>query len=438
LKNILIKLKQHPKYDTVISWGKLLSITGSAQIIIQTLSFASGILIIRLLTVQEYAFYTLANTMLGMMAVLADGGIIPGVMAQGGKVWQNKKTMGAVLATGLDLRRKFALASLLVSVPILFYLLLHNGASWLMASLIAGALIPAFYATLSDSLLEIVPKLNQTILPLQRNQIEVGVGRLLLSAITMFLFPWAFVAVLAAGIPRIWGNVGLRKIVYTMAENDQEPDLQARKEMLSLVKRILPTSIYYCFSGQITIWLISVFGNTSSLAQLGALSRVSVMLSVFNVIIGTLIIPRFAKLASDKYLLFNRFLQVMGFLLVLISGIIFTVYLFPTPILWLLGDDYKDLQFELLLSMISSCIALVGGVVFSLYSARGWAMSPVLSILINLLSIISFAILLDLSTLKGVLFFNIALGLVALLQTTLFCSYNILIKKDKSSLHDRP
>lgn len=432
MKNILIKLKQHPKYDTVISWGKLISITGSAQIMIQALGFASGILIIRLLPVQEYAFYTLANTMLGTMTVLADGGITTGVMAQGGKVWENKQKMGIVLATGLDLRKKFAIVSLLVSVPILFYLLLHNGASWITAILIALALIPAFYAALSDSLLEIIPKLNQAILPLQKNQVGVGVGRLVLSALTMFIFPFSFIAVLAAGIPRIWGNVGLRKIVYGMAAKEQQPDPAIRKEILKLVKRILPTSIYYCVSGQLTIWLISVFGNTTSLAQLGALGRLSVILTIFSAIIGTLIVPRFAKLAIDKYLLFTRFFQIMGLLMALLSIIVLVVYLFPTPILWLLGNAYEGLAFELVLSIISSCIGLLGGIVFSLYSSRGWAMSPILLILINLLAIIGFASFLDLSSLRGVLYFNIALGLVALAQTVVFCMYNILLIKKET------
>ncbi len=98
MKDILIKFKQHPKYDTIVSWGKLISITGSAQIIVQAVGFASGILIIRLLPVQEYAFYTLANTMLGAMTVLSDGGISTGVMAQGGKVWEDKLKLGKVLA----------------------------------------------------------------------------------------------------------------------------------------------------------------------------------------------------------------------------------------------------------------------------------------------------------------------------------------------------
>jgi len=426
LKDFLIKFKQHPKYDTIVTWGRLISITSSAQIIVQAVGFASGILIIRLLPVQEYAFYTIANSMLGTMTVLADGGIATGVMAQGGIVWKNKEKMGIVLATGLDLRKKFATLSLLVSIPLLFYFLLHNGASWLTSVLIALALIPAFYAALSDSLLEIIPKLNQAILPLQRNQVEVGIGRLLLSGLTMLVFPWAFIAVLAAGIPRIWGNVGLRKVVYTYATKNEQPDVKIKKEILDLVKRILPTSIYYCVSGQITIWLVSIFGNTTSLAQLGALTRLSVLLSVFVSIITTLVIPRFAKLQLDKKILLERFFQIMFVLVVILSLIVLIVYFFPAPILWILGEDYTDLNYELLLSTIGSCISLLSAIAFALYSSRGWALSPIVLITINLIGIIVFASILDLSNLEGVLFFNIALGLVALVQTSFFSIFKIL------------
>lgn len=422
----LSQLKQHPIYGKAMHWGKLISITGSAQIIVQVLGFASGILIIRLLPVQEYAFYTLANTILGTMTVLADGGISAGVMAQGGKVWQDKEKLGVVLATGLDLRKKFAIGSLLVSVPILFYLLLHNNASWLTAVLITASLIPAFYAALSDSLLEIVPKLHQSILPLQKNQVAVGTGRLVLLGLTMFLFPWAFIGVLAASLPRIWGNMQLRKIVYGLADKKQQADKEIRTEILTLVKRIMPTSIYYCVSGQITIWLISVFGNTTSIAQLGALGRLSMLLSLFSVIISTLVVPRFAKLEANKKLLFLRFTQIMAILVVLLSIIIFCVYLFPSPILWLLGDGYKGLPFELLLSVTGSCIGLLSGIAFSLYSSRGWALPPVLLITINLLTVVVFASLLDLTSLKGVLFLNIAVSCIAALQTILFCVYKII------------
>lgn len=426
MKKKIAQLKEHPSYDKVLHWGKLISITGSAQLIVQALGFVCGILIIRLLPVQEYALYTLANTMLGTMTVLSDGGISTGVMAQGGKVWQDKEKLGVVLATGLDLRKKFAIASLLVSVPILFYLLVHNNASWLTAVLITAALIPAFYAALSDSLLEIVPKLHQSILPLQKNQVAVGTGRLVLTALTMFAFPWAFIAVLAAGLPRILGNLQLRKISYGFADNSQQSDKEVRVEILALVKRIMPTSIYYCVSGQITIWLISIFGNTTSVAQLGALGRLSVLLSLLSVIVATLVVPRYAKLPSSKHLLLVRFIQIIGLLIIFLSIIIVLVYLFPTPILWILGDAYKELPFELLLSVTGSCIALLSGISYSLYSSRGWAMPPFILITFNLLTVIGLASIIDLSSLKGVLFLNIGISFIAFLQTSLFCTLKIM------------
>ena len=69
------RIKTHLNLSSILNWSKLISITASAQLIVQAVGFLSGILIIRLLPVQEYAYYTLANTMLGTMTILADGGI---------------------------------------------------------------------------------------------------------------------------------------------------------------------------------------------------------------------------------------------------------------------------------------------------------------------------------------------------------------------------
>jgi O-antigen/teichoic acid export membrane protein len=407
LKNNLNNLKEHPQYRRALDWGKLISITGGAQIIVQGVGFACGILIIRLLPVQEYALYTLANTMLGTMTVLADGGISAGVMAQGGKVWQDKEKMGVVLATGLDLRKKFAIGSLLISVPILFYLLIHNGASVIMASLIAIALIPAFLAALSDSLLEIVPKLHQSILPLQKNQVAVGLGRLLLSAITMFLFPWAFVAVLAAGIPRIWGNLQLRKIVYGLTTKDQQPDMVVRKEVLTIVKRIMPTSIYYCISGQISIWIISFFGSTTSVAQLGALGRFGIVFNFISVLMLTLIIPRFARIATNSKLIVLRFMQLQ-FILIAVGGLlVLFFFIFDNQFLWLLGKSYKGLNKELLLISISGSLLLLSGITNSLLSVQSIIIPPILFITITISVQVITLFLVPMDTVSGVILFGV-------------------------------
>ncbi len=426
MKSIAHRLSNIPNKDKALSWFKLISITGGAQLIGQLIGLVSGIIIIRLLPTKEYGFYTLANTMLGTMTILADGGIASGVMAHAGKVWKDKVKSGIVLATGLDMRRKFAIGSLIVSIPFLIYLLIHQDAGWLTTLLIVASLIPAFYAALSDSLLEIVPKLHQTILPLQKNQLVVGAARLVLSTLTLFVFPWAFVAIIASGLPRIYGNLKLRKIGYNFADRHQQPDPLIQKEILKMVKRILPGAIYFCLSGQITIWLISIFGNTTSVAQLGALGRLGMLLSLFSVLTSTLIIPRFARLPEKRIILLKYFVRIMLMLIFFLLLVIVVVYAFPNQILWILGKGYAGLEMELLLSIIGSCLSVLGGVAFSLYTSRGWVIHPVLLIIGNLVSIIIGMFLFDISSLKGVLLFNLFTSVFAIVLNSGFLYWKIL------------
>jgi O-antigen/teichoic acid export membrane protein len=114
-------LRQNSKLNKAFTWAKLISMTSFAQAIVQGMGFISGILVIRWLPTQEYAMYTIANAMLGTMTVLADGGIASGVMSQGGQAWKDQTKLGTVIVTGMHLRRKFAIGSLLFAIPALFF-----------------------------------------------------------------------------------------------------------------------------------------------------------------------------------------------------------------------------------------------------------------------------------------------------------------------------
>ena len=328
----------HPAYVKFLYWGRLISITGGAQVIVQGTGLLTGIIIIRLLPTTEYAYYTLANTMLGVMTMLSDGGISNGVMAQGGKVWQNKKELGTVLATGLQLRRKFAVVSLSVGIPVLSFLLLRNGTSWLATLCIVLALIPSFLAALSDSLLEIVPKLHQEIKPLQKNQVVVSIGRLGLSSIALLLFPFTAIALVVNGLVRIWGNIKLARIAYLFADKESNSDLEVRKNILNAVKRILPITLYYCLSGQIIIWIPSLLGNTMGVAEVGALSRLSMILNLVSVLGSTLVLPRFARVSADnRDVIFKSFVFIQLTLILMCLCILALFFLFPYKFLWILG-----------------------------------------------------------------------------------------------------
>lgn len=404
---ILRGLQRKQFSSKIIEWTRVLSITGGAQVIVQAIGVVSGIIIIRLLPTHEYALYTLGNTMLGTLTMLADSGISTGVMAQGGKVWQDKGKLGAVLVTGSVLRKKFGVVSFLISAPVLLYLLLHNGASWLIALLILFSIFVAFFAALSSAIMEVAPKLKQDILPLQKNQLQANISRLVLIGSMVILFPWAFVAILGNGLPRYWANFRLRKMSATYADWHQMPDPLVKKEILSVVKKILPGTIYVCISGQLTIWMISLFGTVTAIASLGALGRLTMILTLVTVTFSTLFIPRFARLPFQQPLLLKRFLQAFGVFALISVCILVFVRLFTAELLWILGENYNTLYEELFLSVAVGCVGMLAGLAYQFSSCRGWVMRPVISIPLSVTLIICGIFVFDISTLKGVLYFNL-------------------------------
>jgi O-antigen/teichoic acid export membrane protein len=425
MKAIAYQSFRRPSSVRVYEWIRLISITGSSQLLVQAIGLISGILVIRSLPTEEYGLYTLANTMLGTMIVLADCGISNSVLAQGGKVWHDRDKLGAVLATGFDLRKKFAVAALLVAIPILLYLLRHHNAGWLTSLLVIGSIIPAFFTVLSGNLLSVGPSLHQALPPLVKVQIGMSLGRLALLLLTVFIFPWACIAIIAAGLPQVWGNRRLRKISATYADWEQKPDPEIKRNILVVVRRILPGSIYYCLSGQITIWIISVFGTTAAVAQIGALGRLSMMLGFFSSLFGALIVPRFARLTNSNGLILKRFLQIQLGLVAMFTTIILLVSIFPTQLLWILGKSYSTLGKELILSVTGSCISLMAGLLFTLSTSRNWNINPLLSIPITLAAIACGAFLINISTLTGVLKFNLFVSSIEVLIYFFYCLFRI-------------
>ena len=173
--------------------------------------------------------------------------------------------------------------------------------------LFAASVILAFFAALSDSVLEIVSKLHQEIKPLQRNQVDVGTGRLLLNGFFLFAFPHTALVLVTNGLPRIYGNIKLCTLTARYISFGT-PDTIVRQSITEVVWRTLPIVVYHCVSGQISVWLISIFGATESISQLGALGRILIAFGIFNSIFTTLIVPRIARMAENSSQLLNRFL----------------------------------------------------------------------------------------------------------------------------------
>ncbi|MFT4061221.1 MAG: hypothetical protein QM642_02570 [Edaphocola sp.] len=405
----------------IFNFSKLLGSTFVVQGLVQALGMLVGFYIVRKLSVQEYAYYTIANTVLGMMSVISDCGISTSVYSQGAKVWQDRKKLGAVVHTGIAFRNKFALIAVAISLPVLAYMLHRQGAGIFTIIVISLALLPAFVATLTDSLYEVVPKLHQELKVLQTNQVWVALLRLFIAGVALFVFPFTWIALLSNGLPRIFGNMKLRGIVKKNADITQPEDVNVKKETIRIVKRMAPGAIYYALSGQISLLILSFVGKSANIAEWGALGRYSVVFTLFTTVIHMVLVPRYSRKHNTYSALLKTSHQILFVTISLVAVVIILGNYESDFLLSLLGKKYKGINHALLLVMISGGISCVYNILYNLYHCKGWIIHPVLDLLINIVPVIFFAIILPLRNLTEVLIYNIYI------QIFYFISFYIIL-----------
>ncbi|MEA5626100.1 polysaccharide biosynthesis protein [Nostoc sp. UHCC 0251] len=399
-------------------WVKTLTKFVSVQLIVQALGFASGVLIIRTLSKEEYAYFTIANSLQSTMNVLADGGISSGILSIGGKVWQERYHFSQLIRTGMQLRYYLGFTAVIVVGPILLWLLISNGTSFFYAILIILAILIELYFYLIQGVLGIVPLLKSQIQQIQRLDAIFASSRLLFLAIAGLTSANALIyaccSTAASGLRTFflqrWNNNFLEKDVPINKEYSQQ--------IKGSVRNLIAYSIFFSIQGQITIWLISVFGQTKSIAEVGALGRLGVIFTVMTSVVSNIIVPRFAKYESLK-LLKPRYFQVMLIYTFLSSILLAFSATFPQQLLWILGNKYDHLQEELSLVVLATMISAISSVAWSLNTSRGWTKDSWLIIPSTVLTQIVLLTIVDVSNVKGVIMF----GLVSALPTLLVNIY---------------
>src|SRR5450432_2662168 len=167
------------------------------QMFVQLIGFATGILLVRCMEQREYALFTIANTMQATINILADIGISIGLISIGGRVWQDQHRFGELVSTGLRLRRKLGTASILMVTPLLYFMLVKNGASVFYAVLLIAVVLAGLYAQLSLGVLSVVPRLRSDFRQIQKVDFVGAIARLAVLGALALVFLNAGVAALA-------------------------------------------------------------------------------------------------------------------------------------------------------------------------------------------------------------------------------------------------
>jgi O-antigen/teichoic acid export membrane protein len=384
---------------------RAVAVTAVAQAGAQAFAFGAGIVVIRSLGTEQYAYYTIATAALGMMTVLADSGITNGVLAQAGPLWQDRQRLAAVIAAGVDIRRRLALVAIAIAVPLLIALLRHQGADWLTAAVVTISVLPTFMSVVSGQLFESVPRLHQRIIQLQAVQLGNNVGRFLGLLIAVPRWPFAAVASLVSAVPQLVATRQLRKLAERDAASDVPADGEAKRQLVKQLQRTMPGAIYYALSGQLTVWLITLFGHRASVAAVGALGRLAAVMALVTAVFNVVAVPRFARIPkAQAKLAVRRFHQSLTLLTVACLLPIAALAAFPVAVLSVLGPHYQGLAHEAVLMGVSAVASTVAGAAFGLAAARGIVAPPLLSVPFSILLQVVLILTLPLDTVAGVIY----------------------------------
>ncbi len=402
----------------------------SVQVGVQLIGFLAGILLVRRLEQREYAYFTIANTMQGTINLLADIGISVGLVSIGGRVWHDRHRFGELVSTALRLRRRLGAVAILIITPVLYFMLVKNGASIFYTMMLIAVLLFGLLIQFSVGVLGVVPRLRSDIGRIQVIDLTGAVIRLLLLIALMFLFLNAGVAVAVGSLTIFVQYLMLRNYVADVIDLHAPENAEDRNAMLGFIRNQAANAVFFCFQGQITIFLISFFGHhASSVAEVGALGRLAMIFLVINNLLTNIFVPAFAR-CQDPHKLRWQYTAIVGgvggFSLLVTCAAAF----FPNEFLFVLGSKYAHLQRELLFMVGASVLSALTGTFWALNASKAWVTGSWLYIPLTIATQLALIPFTDFSSVTGVLLFNllsaipnVALNLV--LSYRGFCSLRV-------------
>jgi O-antigen/teichoic acid export membrane protein len=383
-----------------------------------------GLLCVRLLPVADYAKFVVVFSIQGTLVVLMDIGITGSLIPLVGEHLGDRQLIADYVASLRQLAH--ALFAALVPLTVILYPLFVRHRQWnwpVVAAMVLIVLTSAWFARVSSA--------YGAVLILQRDRGRWYRAQLVssLGTLALLLIFWrahwlnAFSAILinVAGIVSIALTYFLRARQLLGVQG--VASAEKRAAIIHLTLPSAPGVIFYALQGQIGLLLITVFGRTAAVAGVGALGRLGQIFALFSQSNPLLVEPYFAKLPraylKSHYLGALAAAGCVGLSAVTLSR------LYPGLFLWVLGAKYAGFRFEVQLVMLSGALGLLSGLMATVNGSRRFVYywQNVTTIVVTVMVQACFIWKSDLTTVRGVLWLNVATSLSGLCVNTLCAFY---------------
>ncbi|WP_146068856.1 lipopolysaccharide biosynthesis protein [Arthrobacter sp. ZGTC131] len=354
----------------------------SGNVLLQVLGFATGIIIVRVLSIQEYALYSIYIGLIFAMTSLSDAGVGSTLLAHGAKVKDSPDELGAWFRSGLRFRRRVGLWLSFFALACLLFLFNTNGASLWEMLLAAALMIVTLESVYQRGIWQVYFRLQLRANEAQNVLVGSAVVRLVLviaaivipqqilpyllftTAVTYWLEAWLLTR--RGRITSAWGNA-------------DHPD--ARVALRKAFTQVLPMNLVNVLRGQSVVFVLSVLGSTVVVSQVAALSRFSMVFAVLNAVVLEMLSPRIALLATSRQSVAAAMTKILTVYLLCSSVVVLCMVPASSLILGLLGPNYSGLDQELIVISVGSVginLAIAWGSLnhSRLWLAGSWSLFP--------------------------------------------------------------
>lgn len=413
----------------------LVYLTG--QGLVQLVSLSVGLLLLRWLNIDNYAQFSVAFGFQSALSMLTDLGFAGTIIALVGPRGNDPFTVGSYIRSARRLRNTMLVW--LTPPAAILYVVIAREHHWslLTSALLFPSILASIYFNGMVSYYGAPLLIRGQLTLYYRHQLAGVCFRIAFSVLlylTGGLYAWTASWINSLGFLLIgWLNA---RSARPFAIVPADPDPAITRQMIRYVMPNLPSLIFYALQGQIALFLISISGQTRSIAEVGALGRLSqifLMLSGFN---STVIEPFIARLPRQRLLRSYLFILSAA---TIISAVICSVGFFePRVLLLLLGTKYALLQRETGWLVLSSCLSYLSGVAWTMSAARRWIFwsTTWVSIGVILTTQISFLYLLKVNSTAHAIFFGVATS-AAYLVAVLFNGVYGFIRGPRVSIHEK-
>lgn len=387
---------------TIKRWFWKIASYASLNAMSRVIQMVAAFLVVRSLAKTEYAWYSLAQNLVAALGAFTVTGISTGLLPMAGEVAADRRRLGVVLASAARFRGLLLGLGAVTVLPVFAHLLLHSGCPVFATTLLVAAALVATVSSIASQMLNTPLSLAQRYNVPQIDSILQSLLRLLLIGLLIYAScanaATLLLAAVVAPLPSLWLWLMPRAKLHADFTQRAQAGVTARLKKHFFVG--LPTSLTYLFEAQIAAFIIAFLGQLDQVAELGAISRVALILQVPIGIAAGMLTPRMS--AEESLARLWKMWIGTCLLAVLIGAVVMVCgWFFRSTLLQLLGGDYAGLESELMFYLAFQVFAFVGTIVGTPIQSKGWVRHSWIRPVLVFGSQAAAACFLDLSTVTG-------------------------------------